>query len=680
MTYTDPQILDTTLRDGSYAVDFQFTAEDTALIASALESAGIRLIEIGHGLGLGAARAGKGEPAASDEEHMSAARGVLQEAAFGMFFIPGLGKEDDIRRAAELGLGFIRIGTNITELESGLEFVRHAKQCGLMVFSNLMKSYAVDAETFASRAETAANAGADCVCLVDSAGCMLPGEVRQYVICARGLTDTPIGFHGHDNLCLAMANTLAAHDAGALILDASVQGIGRSEGNTVTEVLAAVLQKQGAMADLDVDALLDAGEAFIAPLMRNRGRSALGVTSGRARFHSSFLGRAMQTAARYGIDVRRLIVELGERDPVNAPEDVLESVARDLAASGPRPAPRVDVATQANREAGGFDVALDARTRELKEKSRKLGLPSVLNVVAGPFEPTHVSPFVQTSYGCAIANVMLREPERLHAVLAAAEGKADFVLLDAGRSPVPGGVLKQTVLLTYSDKEMWAHAAVVHLAKLLPGGLTGKCVALTGVPALATRAALALSEAGASVRLDERLEDEARALMRFAPGVSCEPLESAAAEADAVVSLSPRDPAVDAPVVERMAGEALLYDGGIGSLSPEAVEVAEARGMRVVRIDMRPSLASTALELIGIRRVVEEHMGRETWEGVPVVAGGLLGKAGEVIVDSISRPARVIGVADGRGGIVPADSEAPEVLTVRRAIAQRMLERQARQA
>jgi hypothetical protein len=200
------------------------------------------------------------------------------------------------------------------------------------------------------------------------------------------------------------------------------------------------------------------------------------------------------------------------------------------------------------------------------------------------------------------------------------------------------------------------------------------------VPALATRAALALSEAGASVRLDERLEDEARALTRFAPGVSCEPLELAAAVADAVVSLSPRDPAVDAPVVERMAGEALLYDGGIGSLSPEAVEAAEARGMRVVRIDMRPSLASTALELIGIRRVVEEHMGGETWEGVSVVAGGLLGKAGEIIVDSISQPARVIGVADGRGGIVPADSEAPEVLTVRRAIAQRMLARQARPA
>jgi hypothetical protein len=119
---------------------------------------------------------------------------------------------------------------------------------------------------------------------------------------------------------------------------------------------------------------------------------------------------------------------------------------------------------------------------------------------------------------------------------------------------------------------------------------------------------------------------------------------------------------------------ALLYDGGIGSLEGAAILAAEARGVRVVRVDMRPSISATAVELIGVRHIVDEHMGRATWDGVSVVAGGLIGREGEVIVDSILHPASVIGIADGKGGVLRADGTDPKVLRVRRVIAQKLLD------
>lgn len=666
-------ILDCTLRDGSYVIDFQFTAEDTALLASALESSGIGLIEVGHGVGLGAARAGKGEQADTDEAYLRAAAGVLKTARFGAFFIPGIGTEDDLRLAADCGMHFVRIGTNITELAEAAPYIALAKSLGLTVSSNLMKSYAVSAAEFGRLARQAEEYGADVVCLVDSAGGMLPEDVTTYVESALDASGARVGFHGHDNLCLAVANALAAWRAGATVLDASLQGLGRSEGNAVTEVLAALLQKYGAMDHVDVNGLIDVSQAFVRPLIHERGRSALGITAGRAQFHSSFLGAVLAAATEYGVDPRDLILKLCEHDRVNAPRDLVESVARQLAEAGPRTPLRVDIAATTAKAPRDFHEQVIDRARELKEKACKLGLPSIFNVVVSPYELTHVSPFVETGYGCALTNVMLAEPGLLEEVLQHIDGLADYVLLDAGVRGAARGVLRHTTLLPYVDHEMWARATVTHLTLLMEGDLYGKRMAVTGVPPLAARAAMALGAAGAEVWLDDTLEREARALLRLAPRITVRALAEAAREADVVISLSPRCPAVNAEVVRAMAKGALLYDGGIGSIARDAVPVAENAGIRVVRVDMRPTLAATALELIGMRRIVCAHMGRALWNGVSVVAGGLIGREGEVIVDSIAEPTRVIGLADGLGGILRADPTDPQVHAVRHAIAEKRL-------
>jgi len=668
------EILDCTLRDGSYPIDFQFTAEDTALICSALEAAGIRVLEVAHGLGLGAAREGKGDQAATDEAYLRAARSAVREGRVGAFFIPGIGVEDDLRLAADCGVDFIRIGTNVTELDQAEPFIASAKALGLYVCCNLMKSYAVPAEEFAARGKMAAEYGADCFCLVDSAGGMMPEDVTAYLEAAAAACDLRLGFHGHDNLCMAVANTLAAQEAGATLIDTSLQGLGRSEGNAVTEVTVAILQKRGLLLDIDVNALLDVAEAYIRPLVSRVGHSALGVTTGRAKFHSSFLSRVQTAAHAHGVDVRDLILKLCERDQINAPEPLLNELASQLSANGETKGMRIDVAATTPETPKDFSSQLQVRLRELREKASKLGLHGVLNVVVTPYEMTSVSPYVETNYGCAMTNVMLADTDLLTDVLEQADPFADYILLDSGGQPVDEDLVSRTTILTYTDHEMWARATTAHVISLLGGTVAGKKIGITGVPELAARTALSLSEAGAQVQLSASIAREVNSMMPLASHVEVRPLSYMGPDVAALISLSPREPKVDADLVDTMSEGALLYDGGIGSLTPDAIPAAEARGVRVVRVDLRPSLAATALELIGIRRVVDEQMGRAEWEGVSVVAGGLIGREGEIIVDSITHPTRVIGIANGQGGILQPDARATDIITVRKTIAEKRLQ------
>ena len=667
------QILDTTLRDGSYVIDFQFTADDTALLVSALDSAGIPLIEIGHGLGLGAARSGEGDQAATDEAYIRAAAHVVRDAKIGAFFIPGIGTEDDLKRAAGLGLGFIRIGTNVTELAKAEPYIRQAKALGLWVSCNLMKSYALPPDEFGKLGHMAEEFGADLLCLVDSAGGMMPEDVRAYLEAVRNESEIALGFHGHNNLCLAVANVLEALDAGATVLDGSLQGMGRSEGNAPTEIVAAVLQKRGHAKEVDVHGLLDIGEGFVRPLLGGKGYSSLGITTGRALFHSSFLSRVLKAATEYGIDPRDLIMRLGDHDRVNAPDNLVRKLAGDIAAAAPRKPIRIDIAATTASAPKDFLDQVSERASELKQLARKHALPAVFNVVVTPYEMTRVSPYVETSYGCAMTNVMLADGALLPGVLATIDAFSDYILLDPMDTPLAPGAVEKATLFLYSDHEMWAAATVTQVSLLLERRLRDRAIAMAGVPPLAGRAAFAFAEAGARVYLDAPLAEVLGMGLDELRNLSFAPLDEAAADLDAVVCLSPRRPDVSTELVKRIRPGGLLFDGGIGSLAPETLPVAEARGVRVVRVDLRPSLAARALEHIGMERVVSTHMGRATWGSVSVVAGGLIGREGDVIVDSIALPTRIIGIADGQGGILTPESEDPDAFRVRKVIAEKRL-------
>ena len=330
------RILETTLRDGSYEINFKFTAADTRIISASLEKAGFELIEIGHGVGLNASCCGKGEASEPDESYLKAAAETLKKAKFGMFCIPGIAKIENIDMAADYGMGFIRIGTNVTEVEDSQKFIERAKKYGMFVSSNLMKSYAMEPKEFAKRAQLAHKYGSDVLCIVDSAGGMLPKEMEQYILAVREVCDIPLAYHGHNNLGLAVGNSLRAVELGVSIVDSSLQGLGRSAGNAPTEILVAALERMGVNTGIDLFEVLDAGEKYIKPLITNYGISSIDVTAGYAQFHSSYMDIINKFASKYMVDPRRVIVGVCKEDKENAPEPIVERVAKELASQQTR--------------------------------------------------------------------------------------------------------------------------------------------------------------------------------------------------------------------------------------------------------------------------------------------------------------------------------------------------------
>ncbi|HEY9759828.1 MAG TPA: 4-hydroxy-2-oxovalerate aldolase [Oculatellaceae cyanobacterium] len=323
-------VLETTLRDGSYAINFQFTANDTSVIASALEGAGFRLIEIGHGVGMNASATTKEVAIETDEAYLQAAAQVLSKAKFGMFCIPGIARLQDIDLAAEYGMGFIRIGTDVSKVPESEPFIARAKQHGMLVCANFMKSYACSPSEFAERARLSQKYGADVLYVVDSSGGMLPSDIEKYFRAVQATCDIPLAFHGHNNMGLAMANTVESVRLGATIVDSSLQGMGRSAGNASTEHTIATLNRMGIDLGIDLIEVLEIGEKYIRPLIRRRGLSSLDVIAGYAQFHSSYMSTIRKYASKYRVDPRKLIINLCEVDKVNAAAELVEKIARQL--------------------------------------------------------------------------------------------------------------------------------------------------------------------------------------------------------------------------------------------------------------------------------------------------------------------------------------------------------------
>jgi 4-hydroxy-2-oxovalerate aldolase len=326
-------ILDCTLRDGSYVVRQGFTPDDTARVCAALEAGGVRQIEIGHGAGLGASGPRHGIAAASDMDHIDAASRTLRKARFGTFYMPGVGSVHDLDMAHDHGMHFVRIGTNVHQYEAARPHIEHARRIGLDVSYNAMKSYLVTPGELLKAIRATVEYGAQAGYVVDSAGALIPSEVKAYVETLTGELDVPIGFHGHNNFMLANANCLAAWETGATLFDGTLQGIGRSGGNAQTEILAIMFEKMQVRTGLDVKHLLDAGERLIRPFMdiETGGATTLNVVIGMAGFHSTYLDRVNAAAKRHGVDLKDLIFAVCEHDRIDPSTDLIERVASDLA-------------------------------------------------------------------------------------------------------------------------------------------------------------------------------------------------------------------------------------------------------------------------------------------------------------------------------------------------------------
>ncbi len=292
---------------------------------------GFRWIEVGHGVGLGAAKAGKGAMLSGDERYIEVAKRAAPAAKIGCFFIPGIGTRDQLKSARDAGLDFVRIGYSAAEIEDAYPYLTLAKKLGLKPFLNFMKTYVISADEFAQKAKQGADAGADGIYCVDSSGSMFPEDVRRYISAARDRCDCALGFHGHSNLQFAVANSVDAVRCGATFIDTTLYGLGRSAGNVPTEIAVAVFDKLGIDTGVDLFEVMDAAEEFIGPLMSQvQLYDMMSVAMGCSQFHSSFLPKVAAAARNHRVESRRLVVAMGKLDPINLNEDTLNQVARSL--------------------------------------------------------------------------------------------------------------------------------------------------------------------------------------------------------------------------------------------------------------------------------------------------------------------------------------------------------------
>lgn len=330
-------LIENTLRDGSYAIDFQFTGEQTAKVVDGLQGLGFKMIEVGHGLGLGAWNNSKcGLAAENDQTYIVEAKKKAGNAKIVAFFIPGIGSIDDILKAKESGLDFLRIGTNINEFQKALPFVKYAKDLGLMVAVNLMKSYAVKSYEFSKIVQKIdAWQLADAIYLVDSAGCMIPHEIDEYIDRTNQKITTPLGFHGHNNLQMAIANSIQAINSGATFIDTCVRGMGRSAGNAQTEIMIWMMSKMGINMNVDLYDLYDFADKVVLPLMpRVQGLSSDEIHIGVSKFHSSYLPFVNKAVITHNIDKKQLIKKVSDINCLNPSEALFNEVARKIQSNG----------------------------------------------------------------------------------------------------------------------------------------------------------------------------------------------------------------------------------------------------------------------------------------------------------------------------------------------------------
>jgi 4-hydroxy 2-oxovalerate aldolase len=324
-------IVDTTLRDGSHAVSHSYTEEQVRQVAEGLDRCGVEFVEISHGDGITGSSYNYGFSKVDERRLLEAARDVMKNARLTVLLLPGIGTVEDLEKAKECGATAVRVATHVTEADISAQHIAAAKEMGLFAVGFLMMSHMAAPEKIAEQALLMESYGADYVNLADSAVYMLPEDVTARIKAVKAAVKVPVGFHAHNNLGLAIANSLAAIDAGATYIDATLRGLGAGAGNTQIEALAGVLERKGLDAGLDFYGLQDLAENILEPLMQRPQTIKTGpLMLGYAGVYSSFLLHVYRAGERFGLEPRDILVELGKRRMVGGQEDMIIDVAYQL--------------------------------------------------------------------------------------------------------------------------------------------------------------------------------------------------------------------------------------------------------------------------------------------------------------------------------------------------------------
>ncbi|WP_321364871.1 4-hydroxy-2-oxovalerate aldolase [uncultured Celeribacter sp.] len=318
------------LRDGMHAKRQQISIEEMITIAKALDAAGMPWIEVTHGDGLGGNSVNYGFAPATDDEYLAAVIPHMKNAKVSALLLPGIGILDDLKRAMDLGISGVRVATHCTEADVAEQHIKFAAQTDLDTVGFLMMAHRNSPEGLVEEALKMESYGANCIYCTDSAGYMLPDDVRARITALREALspETELGFHGHHNLGMGIANSVAAVECGANRIDGAAAGLGAGAGNAPMELLVAVFNRMGVQTGVDLFGIMDVAEDRVVPMMDHLVRvDRNSLTIGYAGVYSSFLLFAKRAEERYGIPARELLMELGKRGMVGGQEDMIEDLA-----------------------------------------------------------------------------------------------------------------------------------------------------------------------------------------------------------------------------------------------------------------------------------------------------------------------------------------------------------------
>jgi 4-hydroxy-2-oxovalerate/4-hydroxy-2-oxohexanoate aldolase len=325
---------DMCLRDGMHAKREQISVEQMVKVATALDEAGVPLIQVTHGAGLGGNSLQHGFALASNEEYLRAVCPLMKQAKVSVLLIPGLGTMRELQSAFDCGARSVHVATHCTEADTSPQHIACARKLGMDTTGFLMMAHLNDPEGLAKQGRLMESYGAQTVYITDSAGYMLPADVTARVQALRAVLkpETEIGFHGHHNLGMGIANSVAAVEAGATRIDASVAGLGAGAGNTPLEAFVAVCERMGIVTGCDLFKLMDMAEDLIVPMMDHVVRvDRSSLTLGFAGVYSTFLLHAKRAEQRFGVPARDILVELGRKKMIGGQEDMIEDTAMTMA-------------------------------------------------------------------------------------------------------------------------------------------------------------------------------------------------------------------------------------------------------------------------------------------------------------------------------------------------------------
>src|SRR3954447_3844441 len=326
-------ITEVALRDGSHAVRHQYTVEQVRNVAKGLADANVPYIEVSHGDGLAGSSLQYGLSLVDEMELIEAAVDAVEgKSKIAALILPGIGTLTELKQAADLGVKMARVATHVTEADVAPQHIAYAKELGMETVGFLMMSHMAPVEKLVEQAKLMESYGADSVYVVDSAGYLMPSMVRERIRALKQSLTVPVGFHGHNNLSLAMANTLAAIEEGATRIDGSIRCLGAGAGNTQTEVLVAACERLGIKTGVDLYKMMDLAEDIVAPLLPVAQEITKdSLTLGYAGVYSSFALHAKRAGEKFGVDSRDILIELGNRKVVGGQEDMIVDVASQLA-------------------------------------------------------------------------------------------------------------------------------------------------------------------------------------------------------------------------------------------------------------------------------------------------------------------------------------------------------------